>query len=167
MSALFEFVGEKDDEPPLDVLIVDQHKSRDLQCCICLNILAQPRQCKNGHLFCLECARKCIERNPQCPQCRCNLTEEGLSRSLFVEKHLRSAEVWCRYHFAKVKKTIAGNTIIDSANGAPGAPPPAYELIDWEEDLEGCKEVLTLATKLVLISNYLTFIPPKVILIDK
>src|SRR3989338_5854356 len=117
MSALFEFVGEKDDEPPLDVLIVDQHKSRDLQCCICLNILSQPRQCKNGHLF--------------------------------VEKHLRSAEVLCRYHFAKVKKTITGNSIVDNANGAPGSLPPAYELIDWEEDLEGCKEVLTLATKLV------------------
>jgi hypothetical protein len=97
------------DEPPLELLIVDQQKAKDLQCCICFNILSTPRQCRNGHLFCFQCVRQCLEQNPHCPQCRCDLTLDQLSRPLFVEKYLHNTAVWCRYHFRKVGQPGCSN----------------------------------------------------------
>lgn len=107
MSLISSLVEDQllNEEPPLELLIVDQQKAKDLQCCICFNILSTPRQCRNGHLFCFQCVRQCLEQNPHCPQCRCDLTLEQLSRPLFVEKYLHNTAVWCRYHFRKVGQT--------------------------------------------------------------
>eukprot|EP01132_Coremiostelium_polycephalum_P010786 gene10786-13207_t len=74
---------------PLELLIVDQDMAKELQCAICLQILNSPRQCKNGHLFCHECIFMSMKKSSECPQCRCLLSYETLSRSIFVEKHLR------------------------------------------------------------------------------
>ena len=41
--------------PSLEVLILDLQLAKDLQCGICLQILNDPRQCQNGHLFCFPC----------------------------------------------------------------------------------------------------------------
>lgn len=105
-------------------LIVDQDAAKELQCAICLQILNKPRQCKNGHLFCLTCITKCLSKNPECPSCRCRLTEEALARSLFVERHIRNLKVFCKYHFKW-----------------------SEEAKDWEEDEQGCPHVLTLETR--------------------
>ncbi len=107
-----------------DNLIVDQDAAKELQCGICLQILNKPRQCKNGHLFCLSCILKSISKNTECPSCRCRLTEENLSRSLFVERHIRNLKVFCKYHFKWNE-----------------------ELKDWDEDEQGCPQVLTLETR--------------------
>eukprot|EP01087_Luapelamoeba_hula_P021686 TRINITY_DN7628_c0_g1_i1.p1 TRINITY_DN7628_c0_g1~~TRINITY_DN7628_c0_g1_i1.p1 ORF type:complete len:423 (-),score=59.84 TRINITY_DN7628_c0_g1_i1:54-1322(-) len=107
-----------------DTLILDQAAARELQCGICLQILNKPRQCRNGHLFCLGCISRSISKNPECPTCRCKLDEDGLGRSLFVEKHIRSLRVYCKYHFKF-----------------------SEELKDWDEDEAGCTSVLTLETR--------------------
>uniref|UniRef100_A0A6B2L4X5 RING-type domain-containing protein n=1 Tax=Arcella intermedia TaxID=1963864 RepID=A0A6B2L4X5_9EUKA len=89
-----------EDEPiPLELRIVDEHKLQELQCAICLGLLSHPRQCKNGHLFCETCVLRSIQRSPKCPSCRCPLSENELSRSLFVEKHINTLNLYCKNHF--------------------------------------------------------------------
>lgn len=62
---------------PADVLIVDQEAAKELQCGICLQLVRVPRQCKNGHLFCMECIAQSLERKSyECPVCRCVLRLE-------------------------------------------------------------------------------------------
>lgn len=73
---------------PTESLIVDQESAKELQCGICLQLLNKPRQCKNGHLFCLHCISQCLEKGHECPSCRCSLKMEELARSLFVEKRI-------------------------------------------------------------------------------
>jgi hypothetical protein len=92
--------------------------ARELTCAICLQLLSNPQQCKNGHLFCCSCISQYIERNPECPHCRCSLKENELSRSLFVEKHIQLLRVWCKYHFKNESNNID----------------------DWSEDSEGCPQ---------------------------
>lgn len=106
---------------PLEILVVDEESAKELSCGICLQILNKPKQCKNGHLFCGQCIVKYVEKKPECPQCRCVLKEGDLSRSLFVERHIRQLNVFCRYHF-----TLEENRK------------------EWVEDIEGCSETVRL-----------------------
>jgi hypothetical protein len=95
-----DFFMEHPNSIPLELRIVDQDAAKELQCGICLQLLNNPRQCKNGHLFCMDCISQSLEKNRECPQCRCPLRIEELARSLFVERHLRILKVYCRHHFA-------------------------------------------------------------------
>jgi hypothetical protein len=83
-------------DPPAEILLLDQQLVKDLTCGICLQIITEPRQCSNGHLFCYECLQRSISATSSCPTCRCKLTEETISRSLIAEKQLRSCIVWCK-----------------------------------------------------------------------
>lgn len=83
-------------DPPGEILLLDQHLAKDLTCGICLQVISEPRQCSNGHLFCYECLQRSILATSSCPTCRCKLTEETISRSLIAEKQLRSCIVWCK-----------------------------------------------------------------------
>ncbi|KAN0026419.1 hypothetical protein ACTFIV_007403 [Dictyostelium citrinum] len=115
---------------PLDTLVVDQDNIKEIQCGICLQILVTPRQCKNGHLYCLGCIQQSLKKNRhECPQCRCSLDLDKLSRSLFLEKHLRNLNVFCKNHF-KIEDfpTLFGSLNHSNKNLAP----------TWVEDLEGC-----------------------------
>ncbi|GAM23650.1 hypothetical protein SAMD00019534_068250 [Acytostelium subglobosum LB1] len=105
---------------PIEVVIVDQELTKELQCGICLQIINKPRQCKNGHLFCMECILMSLKKSQECPECRCSLNMEKLSRSLFVERHLRTLSVYCKFHF-KFQKGAG-----------------------WVVDEDGCNEILTL-----------------------
>lgn len=105
---------------PTESLIVDQESAKELQCGICLQLLNKPRQCKNGHLFCLSCISQCLEKGHECPSCRCSLKMEELARSLFVEKHLRLLKVYCKNHFIYLEDK------------------------GWFADEEGCNETVTL-----------------------
>jgi len=97
---------------PAEYRIFDTELARELQCCICLQLLAHPRQCKNGHLFCYVCIVRCLEKKPECPQCRCVLREKSLGRSLFVERHLRTLKMHCRYHFKLVAISTATGEVL-------------------------------------------------------
>ncbi|EFA80504.1 RGS-containing protein kinase [Heterostelium album PN500] len=105
---------------PIEVVIVDQEIIKELQCGICLQIINKPRQCKNGHLFCMDCILQSLKKIQECPECRCSLNVEKLSRSLFVERHLRTLSVFCKYHF-KYQKSVG-----------------------WIVDEQGCNEIISL-----------------------
>ena len=86
-------------DPVWEQRIVDEDLAKELTCSICLQLLCEPRQCKNGHLFCSACILQSIEKRAECPQCRCTLREKSLSRSLFVERSLRTLQIYCPNHF--------------------------------------------------------------------
>src|SRR5689334_20102731 len=74
---------EKIIDPPLETLIVDGESAEELMCNICLEVLENPRQCRNGHLFCMECITPALALTPECPICRTALTEPTLARYIF------------------------------------------------------------------------------------
>lgn len=113
--------------PPLEVRIVDQDSSKDLQCGICLQILGNPKQCKNGHMFCSPCITAHLSKKEECPTCRCTLRESELARNLFVERHLRNLKIFCKYRYRLT-------TLPKSTNP------------DWIEDENGCVESFTTET---------------------
>lgn len=54
----------------------------DLLCGICLDVLIEPRSCKNGHLFCSACLNAHLEHSNFCPFCR----------AFIIQRHLKKAE---------------------------------------------------------------------------
>eukprot|EP01117_Protostelium_nocturnum_P011648 TRINITY_DN4238_c0_g1_i2.p1 TRINITY_DN4238_c0_g1~~TRINITY_DN4238_c0_g1_i2.p1 ORF type:complete len:540 (-),score=177.25 TRINITY_DN4238_c0_g1_i2:250-1869(-) len=111
------------DDPPLEDVLVDEVEAREYQCGICMQIMVNPRQCKNGHLFCGVCIHKSIEKRPECPQCRDYLNLAELSRSLLAEKAIRNLKVHCKFNLMKGGKR-GGEDV-------------------WIEDPEGCPEIRT------------------------
>jgi hypothetical protein len=55
-----------------------------LQCGICLEVLNNPKQCMSGHIFCLFCLTRSLERNKHCPVCKTFLKIESASSSLLA-----------------------------------------------------------------------------------
>src|SRR3989338_4043048 len=95
-------------------LLVHEDLASDLECAICLSLLQHPRQCKNGHLFCLECLTKCLATKPECPQCRASLTLSDLGRSLFVEQTLRNLHVFCKFRYFIPSILNSSRSLLDS-----------------------------------------------------
>jgi len=72
--------------------------SESFNCDICLELLDDPRQCLEGHLFCLECVTRWLNHHPDnqsCPTCRTPISQEGLARNLVVANMIRQLEVKC------------------------------------------------------------------------
>ena len=69
------------DTPPVDLL-----------CGFCKNILNNPHQCKNGHLFCLQCLQTCTE----CPTCKISLNHSELGASLLAQERIETLSMKCR-----------------------------------------------------------------------
>lgn len=67
----------------------------DLECCICLNICNNPKQCPNGHMFCSTCIETAIVAQNKCPTCRIELNKDKLSVSLIVKKQISALSVRC------------------------------------------------------------------------
>ncbi len=59
--------------------------SEKFDCPICFNILNDPRQCLNGHLFCNGCIVDALKKNSACPLCKIELNSAILGKSLFVQ----------------------------------------------------------------------------------
>jgi hypothetical protein len=64
-------------------------------CPLCMDILKEPVQCSNGHMFCKACISKAITVRKQCPTCRCSLTESKLSKSLIIRDMVLDLPVMC------------------------------------------------------------------------
>ncbi len=64
-------------------------------CPLCLNIINDPQQCKNGHGFCNTCIRKAIATRKECPVCKVYLTADLLGRSLFAHNGIHSISTFC------------------------------------------------------------------------
>jgi hypothetical protein len=66
-----------------------------LTCGICLDIANIPRQCSNGHLFCLTCVRQWLMKKKICPTCKVDLIETNLNRNLIAEISIENYIVSC------------------------------------------------------------------------
>ena len=100
----------------MEDLIVEKDAASELQCRICFEILDTPRQCRNGHLFCLECISGLFalssESESKCPTCRCAISEETLARNMFVERAISKLKVWCPFRFKH-----ASSSLVDEREG--------------------------------------------------
>jgi len=95
-------------------------------------------------MFCRNCIEKHLEVKENCPECRCVLSAQLLSRCLFAQKHVDSLLLYCPYRFVMTQESI------DSLASAPLSPTPSstppssslseLETVYWEEDEEGCQD---------------------------
>jgi hypothetical protein len=75
-------------------IFVDIDKQFD--CGLCLDILNDPFQCKNGHMFCKSCILHSINKvGRKCPTCKTYLTTETISRNLLANNQIHDAKVKC------------------------------------------------------------------------
>ncbi len=56
----------------------------DFCCGICLNVLKDPHQCKNGHTYCFDCISEALTARNVCPSCSVHLNLHSLSKSLVL-----------------------------------------------------------------------------------
>jgi hypothetical protein len=64
-------------------------------CPVCLNIMKEPHQCKNGHNYCLSCITTALEVNRECPTCKTYLDLDRLSRNLMVRDDINELATKC------------------------------------------------------------------------
>jgi hypothetical protein len=84
-----------DSESGYDLGIFVTDPGLKFQCGVCLNILKDPYQCKNGHCFCLECFKIVLVRTPRCPMCMIPANISTISRSLFVKDAVDELQTVC------------------------------------------------------------------------
>ena len=71
---------------------------RNFYCPICLNVLKDPVQCRNQHLFCSPCIKRHLEQRSQtCPTCREELTAETLVQPRIVINLLSALKIGCDF----------------------------------------------------------------------
>ena len=81
---------------PRNIFIYESsEKLEDLECCICLNICNDPKQCPNGHMFCKECIENALASQRKCPTCRVDLNRDKLGANLYAKKQINSLRVCC------------------------------------------------------------------------
>lgn len=78
---------------PLNIFI--SPPGDDFTCPICTDILRDPTQCPNGHLFCRHCIIQCINIKPKCPTCSVSLFAKNLSNGLLVKNLINGMLVFC------------------------------------------------------------------------
>mmetsp|Transcript_38639 Transcript_38639/g.39335 ORF Transcript_38639/g.39335 Transcript_38639/m.39335 type:complete len:302 (+) Transcript_38639:18-923(+) len=72
--------------------------SDDLTCPICLDVVNDPKECCNGHIFCAYCIYKSLSYKTGCPLCRSSETVTSLSPNYFVLNLINAFQVKC-IHF--------------------------------------------------------------------
>lgn len=72
---------------------------RELICAVCIELLHGAVQCRNGHVFCGVCGRRCAVESASCPMCRCEMPVDALQRALWADEALKRARVRCRFAF--------------------------------------------------------------------
>lgn len=69
---------------------------RELCCSICVDLLRQPTVLPCGHTFCDACAKKAIERLPQCPLCKSSASARSLLHIPVLSRVVSIAEAVAR-----------------------------------------------------------------------
>lgn len=80
---------------PIELFSSPSPISETLICPICTDILLQPVQCLNGHLFCQPCLLKCIERKQECPTCKVRICQRTMSKSLLAQDIIGKMKISC------------------------------------------------------------------------
>ncbi|EGG22260.1 hypothetical protein DFA_04378 [Cavenderia fasciculata] len=100
----------------LEDRLVSKNDMEMVQCCICLGILQNSRQCKSGHLFCLDCIKPIalgVNRGKRsCPQCRIEINLDQLNCSLLAENMTKDLKIYCINHFHK-ENILVGELLCD------------------------------------------------------
>jgi hypothetical protein len=65
------------------------------ECPICYNIMKDPAQCSQGHVFCRHCVAEHLIRTESCPTCREPLTKEKLLSNKIICSLIEDSEVHC------------------------------------------------------------------------
>eukprot|EP01041_Mallomonas_annulata_P008152 gene8152-16761_t len=76
----------------VDNKIADNH---DLICSICMDVLNDPTQCTEGHLFCRTCIIEHLKKSASCPTCRAELTDKNLSSNRFAKNLISTISIFC------------------------------------------------------------------------
>ena len=96
--------------------VVERMLGRDVEsaaavtCGVCLELLVEPVQCRNGHVFCATCGRRCASDSRLCPLCRCEMSLDTLCPAVSSAEALARATVRCRFAFD-------ANQALDSVHG--------------------------------------------------
>ncbi len=78
---------------PTDLFINSPDSS--LICACCIEVLRDPVQCPNGHLFCRTCIAQALQYCERCPTCRCNLDSNQLCVSLIARQMVGTLKTRC------------------------------------------------------------------------
>lgn len=74
---------------------VEQAGLDDVFCSICLSVVNDPFQCRNGHMSCRRCIVQYLQIKQECPTCKCKLSSEKLGLNLFVKNAVARMHVKC------------------------------------------------------------------------
>jgi hypothetical protein len=69
--------------------------SDELICGLCLDILNDPHQCTNGHLYCKKCITDCLKSYKVCPSCKCEIDPEKIPKNLYAKKVIQCLPSLC------------------------------------------------------------------------
>eukprot|EP00667_Euglena_gracilis_P007278 EG_transcript_7351 len=70
--------------------------AQDFECCICFDLLTDPRQCIKGHPCCLACLTRHLEVSQTCPTCRIPMQLETACRNLHLERQISALRFRCK-----------------------------------------------------------------------
>ncbi len=85
-----------------DLLFIDE-PSEEFICALCLEILRNPKQCLNGHLFCEICISVAMKKQSSCPVCKCNLNLDCLATAIVIRNHINKLVVHCAVPDPKIE----------------------------------------------------------------
>eukprot|EP01116_Phalansterium_solitarium_P000803 TRINITY_DN1065_c0_g1_i3.p1 TRINITY_DN1065_c0_g1~~TRINITY_DN1065_c0_g1_i3.p1 ORF type:complete len:352 (+),score=9.66 TRINITY_DN1065_c0_g1_i3:110-1165(+) len=67
---------------------------KNLLCCVCQDVLKEPRSCSTGHAFCRVCIETILRGNSVCPVGRCPIPRQP-SRVIALEGLIQGLAVYC------------------------------------------------------------------------
>ncbi len=76
-----------------DIFLVQP--SHFFSCPICINVVNDPRQCTNGHIFCKSCVTRSLQSHFRCPMCNVDLSENTLAVNLVVKNMVSEMRTSC------------------------------------------------------------------------
>jgi hypothetical protein len=79
----------------------------DLSCGICQDILNDPHQCHNGHLFCKNCLVGALKFASKCPVCKISLDKNYLCKNQYVHNCIQTSRVVCQCKNEQLSKDLA------------------------------------------------------------
>ncbi len=97
-------------------------------CAICLDVVRQPHQCRNGHMFCKTCIYMALASHPECPTCRVSSTVSSLSVCLVARDLIDELQIKCDRKMCKwvgsvgsftthLKKHVSCTKVYDDGTG--------------------------------------------------
>jgi hypothetical protein len=79
---------------PTELFVVEPKRS--LMCPLCFEVIRDPHQCLNGHVYCFSCIETSINIFEECPVCKIQIRGMGeMSRSIHLSDEIDDLQVFC------------------------------------------------------------------------